>query len=59
MQRAVGMVFGDLLRRMESIVGDHPANGLDGTAMVITILAVNGSDAMDEGHMALSAPAVV
>jgi hypothetical protein len=44
---------------MESIVGDHPANGLDGTAMVITILAVNGSDAMDEGHMALSAPAVV
>jgi hypothetical protein len=59
MQWAVGVVLGDLLRGMESIVGDHPANGFDGTAMVVTILAVNGSDAMDEGHMALSAPAVV
>lgn len=43
-----------LLRRMESIVGNHTANRLDSTTGAIielAIRAVNGSDALDEGHM--------
>lgn len=42
-----------LLRRMESIIGDHTANRLDSTtgAIMLAIRAVNGSDALDEGHM--------
>ena len=42
-----------LLRRMERIVRDHPADRSDSAAMVVelTILTVNRSDAMDEGHM--------
>lgn len=39
-----------LLSRMKSIVRDHAANGLDSAAIVVAILAINGSDAMDEGH---------
>ena len=42
-----------LLRRVERIVRDHPADRSDSAAMVVelTILTVNRSDAMDEGHM--------
>lgn len=43
-----------LLRRMESIIGYHTANRPDSTTGAIielAIRAVNGSDALDEGHM--------
>ena len=57
MQRVMSVVLlRSLFRRMESIIGDHSAYRSDSTAMMVelTILPVNRSDTMDEGHMALS-----
>ena len=57
MQRMMSVVLlRSLFRRMGSIIGDPSAYRSDSTAMMVelTILPVNRSDAMDEGHMALS-----
>jgi len=48
------VVLGVFLCRMESIVRDHTANRPDSAAAMIelTIRTVDGSNTMDEGHMA-------
>ena len=56
MQRMRSMVLlRSLFGWMESIIGDHSAYRSDSTTMMVelTILPVNRSDALDEGHMAL------